>query len=71
MNEAIAAVAEALGNTPTVCRKYYIHSGLIDAYLDGTLPQIFQRFRPSRAAIAIARRADSRPLSPPQLKLIA
>jgi DNA topoisomerase-1 len=44
----LAEVAEALGNTPTVCRKYYVHPGLIEAYLDGTLAQIFQRFRPSR-----------------------
>jgi DNA topoisomerase-1 len=39
MKEAINAVSEALGNTPTVCRKYYIHPGLLDEYLDGDLPQ--------------------------------
>jgi DNA topoisomerase-1 len=43
----LAAVADALANTPTVCRKYYVHPGLIDAYLDGTFMSIFQRFRPS------------------------
>jgi DNA topoisomerase-1 len=49
IKKAIAAVAEALGNTPTVCRKYYIHSGLFDAYLDGQFPTMFARFRPSRS----------------------
>jgi DNA topoisomerase I len=49
MKEAINAVSEALGNTPTVCRKYYIHSGLFDEYLEGALPQYFLRFKPSRS----------------------
>jgi DNA topoisomerase-1 len=35
IKKAIAAVSDALGNTPTVCRRYYIHEGLIDSYLDG------------------------------------
>jgi DNA topoisomerase-1 len=48
IKQAISAVSEALGNTPTVCRKYYIHSGLLDAYLDGVLPVHFQRFKPRR-----------------------
>jgi DNA topoisomerase-1 len=34
---AIETVAERLGNTPTVCRKCYIHPEIIDAYLDGTM----------------------------------
>ncbi|MEX0611613.1 MAG: hypothetical protein WD738_20015 [Pirellulales bacterium] len=43
MNKTVAAVANALGNTPTICRKYYIHAGLLEAYLEGQLPQLFQR----------------------------
>jgi DNA topoisomerase-1 len=43
-----AAVAESLGNTPTVCKKYYVHPGLIDTYLNGQLAQVFQRFRPTQ-----------------------
>jgi DNA topoisomerase-1 len=35
--QAIAAVAEELGNTPTVCRKCYVHPVVIAAYLDGSL----------------------------------
>ena len=37
---AIDAVAERLGNTRAVCRKYYVHPALIDAYYMGhTVPQ--------------------------------
>ena len=37
---AIDAVAERLGNTRAVCRKYYVHPVLISAYLMGeTIPQ--------------------------------
>jgi DNA topoisomerase-1 len=39
--EAIDEVAAALGNTRAVCRKYYIHPAIINAYLDGTLTQPF------------------------------
>ncbi|UGQ48669.1 DNA topoisomerase IB [Massilia endophytica] len=32
---AIEAVAKKLGNTPSVCRKCYVHPAVLDAYLDG------------------------------------
>ena len=35
--EAIDAVAGILGNTRAVCRKSYIHPGVIDAYVDGSI----------------------------------
>jgi len=34
---AIASVAARLGNTPTICRKCYVHPGVLASYLDGTL----------------------------------
>lgn len=34
---AIESVAERLGNTPSICRKCYVHPAVIDAYLDGTV----------------------------------
>jgi DNA topoisomerase-1 len=34
---AIERVAERLGNTPSVCRKCYVHPEVINAYLDGSL----------------------------------
>ena len=35
---AIDAVAERLGNTRSVCRKYYVHPALVHAYLQGLVP---------------------------------
>jgi DNA topoisomerase-1 len=35
MVRAIDAVAKRLGNTRAVCRKYYVHPGLVRAYLQG------------------------------------
>ena len=43
---AIDEVAVALGNTRAVCRKYYIHPAIMDAYLDGTLTQSFIEQKP-------------------------
>jgi DNA topoisomerase-1 len=34
---AIESVAERLGNTPAVCRKCYVHPGVLDAYMGGTV----------------------------------
>jgi DNA topoisomerase I len=45
--KAICAVADALGNTQTVCRTYYVHPELTDAFLNGQLGAVFQRFRAS------------------------
>jgi DNA topoisomerase-1 len=35
MIRAIDAVAKRLGNTRAVCRKYYVHPGLVRTYLQG------------------------------------
>ena len=37
VTRAIERVAAELGNTPTVCRKSYVHPAVVDAYLDGSL----------------------------------
>jgi DNA topoisomerase-1 len=37
IKDAIAAVAKILGNTPTVCRKCYVHPVVLEAYLDGDM----------------------------------
>jgi DNA topoisomerase I len=34
---AIKTASQHLGNTPTVCRKSYIHPVIIEAYLEGSL----------------------------------
>ena len=38
INKAIDAVSSLLGNTRTVCKKYYVHPALIEAYMDGMVP---------------------------------
>ena len=35
--EAVKNVSQRLGNTPSVCRKCYIHPAVLDSYLEGTL----------------------------------
>jgi len=35
--QAIETVAKKLGNTPTICRKCYVHPEVIASYLDGTM----------------------------------
>jgi DNA topoisomerase-1 len=40
--EAIKVAAAELGNTAAVCRKCYIHPGILDAYLDSSLTNFFK-----------------------------
>ncbi|MDQ2730432.1 MAG: DNA topoisomerase IB [Armatimonadota bacterium] len=35
--QAIETVSKRLGNTPSVCRKCYVHPGVIESYMDGAL----------------------------------
>ncbi|MEO9136771.1 MAG: DNA topoisomerase IB [Casimicrobiaceae bacterium] len=43
VNRALRSAARALGNTLAVCRRSYVHPGVVDAYLDDALPP--RRFR--------------------------
>lgn len=61
MNEPSPAVASVLGaaaqrlhNTPAVCRKSYVHPGIVEAVKDGTLPQILTQVK-KRMPKAVAR----------------
>ncbi|MBE0620503.1 MAG: DNA topoisomerase IB, partial [Burkholderiales bacterium] len=49
MIRAIDAVAKRLGNTRAVCREYYVHPGLVMAYLQGLTAPIAARPLPRRA----------------------
>jgi DNA topoisomerase I len=40
---AIESVAERLGNTPSICRKCYVHPAVIESYLDGTMVNAMQQ----------------------------
>jgi DNA topoisomerase-1 len=39
---AIASVAQRLGNTPSVCRKCYVHPAVIESYLGGDMFRAFE-----------------------------
>jgi DNA topoisomerase I len=45
VNRALRAAAHALGNTLAVCRKSYVHPGVIEAYLGEALPPRRARLR--------------------------
>jgi DNA topoisomerase-1 len=59
INEAIDAVAERLGNTRAVCRKFYIHPALLEAYRMGRTaprpPNMPRRKKGQRTAAALRR----------------
>lgn len=37
LTQAIERVAERLGNTPTICKKCYVHPTILNSYLDGSM----------------------------------
>lgn len=39
---AIEDVARKLGNTPSICRKCYVHPAILESYLDGSMLQTLQ-----------------------------
>lgn len=41
--QAIERVSQRLGNTPSVCRKCYIHPSILESYLDGVTVQLLQQ----------------------------
>ncbi len=43
ISQAIKQAAHELGNTVTVCRKYYVHPKILAAYEDNTLFAAMQR----------------------------
>ena len=54
-------MAERLGNTRTVCRKYYVHPGLLEAYhmgLTAPVPSALQPRAKRRKVSATALRRD-------------
>lgn len=43
IKQAIERVAARLGNTPTICRKCYVHPEVVQSYLDGQLIEAVKR----------------------------
>ena len=54
ITRAIESVARQLGNTPTICRKCYVHPAVIDAYLDGVTIAALKRRTERRIGEAVA-----------------
>lgn len=48
---AIDRVAAQLNNTPAVCRKYYVHPAVLDAFAAGTLPDQVRSVRGPRGGV--------------------
>ena len=57
LQTAINAAAAQLGNTPTVCRRCYVHPDVPDAYSDGTLTKL--RFADGSTAVTASGSARS------------
>jgi DNA topoisomerase-1 len=45
--DAVKAVAQRLGNTPSVCRKCYIHPAVLEAYLTGSMATLLADIKTS------------------------
>lgn len=43
IREAIKRVSQTLGNTPTVCKNYYVHPVVLQAYHEGSLHVVFAK----------------------------
>ena len=48
VRDAMGRVAEALGNTPAVCRTYYVHPVLIESFEEGSFRAAVEGFSPTR-----------------------
>ena len=53
--EIVKAVAGRLGNTPSVCRKCYIHPVVIDAYLSGGITKTVREHEPEETSRGLQR----------------
>ena len=56
---AIGDVSKRLGNTKAVCRKSYVHPGVLDAYFDGSLMRVEEK-EPEAAVLALLKRRTTR-----------
>jgi DNA topoisomerase I len=53
--EVIKEVSRLLGNTPAVCRKYYIHPLLFESYEKGELQKLFQKHSKTDSNVIVER----------------
>jgi DNA topoisomerase-1 len=69
LTATIAAVARRLGNTPTICRKCYIHPEVLTAYADGRLARL-NGTQPAAVLRALLRRQSMAATLKASLKLV-
>ncbi len=48
--EAVRKAADHLANTPTICRKSYVHDSIITAFEEGELARFAEKFKKSRSS---------------------
>lgn len=58
LRAAVADVADELANTPTVCRKSYVHAAVISAFEDGKLSRMRKPRSTAKKAALLARLAS-------------
>lgn len=58
IREAVVDVAEELANTPTVCRKSYVHAAVVSAFEDGKLSRMRKPRSSTKKAALLARLAS-------------
>lgn len=71
--EAIKRVCARLGNTPSVCRKCYVHPAVLSTYLEGSLAEALASHAPAKdralsgdESAVLALLAASAPYAPPR-----
>lgn len=52
---AIESVAERLGNTPSVCRKCYVHPAVLECYMSGAMIEVYKQ----RVEVEMEERSDA------------
>jgi len=62
---AIETVSRKLGNTPSICRKCYVHPVVIESYLDGSMHSLGQQALPKACA------SDKHALTPEESSIVA
>jgi len=60
---AIKTVSQRLGNTPSVCRKCYVHPAVLEAYLNNSMPTLLKKLR-------LPKTADKHGLLPDELAML-
>jgi DNA topoisomerase-1 len=62
VSEAVKLAASELGNTPTVCRKSYIHPGVMDTYLQSRSLAVLGNYSPKELAAFKQLHKDEAPI---------